>query len=27
MKKKYDPEEGFQSDRYRHYRKMFADGI
>jgi FAD/FMN-containing dehydrogenase len=25
LKKKYDPEERFQSDWYRHYRKMFAD--
>jgi FAD/FMN-containing dehydrogenase len=27
LKKKYDPEERFQSDWYRHYRKMFADRI
>jgi FAD/FMN-containing dehydrogenase len=27
LKKKYDPEERFQSDWYRHYRTMFADGI
>jgi FAD/FMN-containing dehydrogenase len=27
MKKKYDPEERFQSDWYRHYRTMFADSI
>ena len=26
-KKKYDPEERFQSDWYRHYRTMFADSI
>jgi FAD/FMN-containing dehydrogenase len=25
LKKKYDPEERFQSDWYRHYQKMFAD--
>src|SRR5712664_3305171 len=25
LKKKYDPEERFQSDWYRHYRTMFAD--
>jgi FAD/FMN-containing dehydrogenase len=25
LKRKYDPEERFQSDWYRHYRKMFAD--
>ncbi len=25
LKKKYDPEERFQSDWYRHYREMFAD--
>jgi len=25
LKKKYDPEERFQSDWYRHYHKMFAD--
>jgi FAD/FMN-containing dehydrogenase len=25
LKKKYDPEERFQSDWYRHYRSMFAD--
>lgn len=27
LKKKYDPEERFQSDWYRHYRKMFADAV
>lgn len=27
LKKKYDPQERFQSDWYRHYRKMFADKI
>src|SRR5579859_8025652 len=27
LKKKYDPEERFQSDWYRHYRTMFADSI
>ena len=27
LKKKYDPEERFQSDWYRHYRTMFADGL
>ena len=27
LKKKYDPEELFQSDWYRHYRAMFADRI
>ena len=26
-KKKYDPEERFQSDWYRHYRTMFADSL
>lgn len=26
-KKKYDPQERFQSDWYRHYKKMFADLI
>lgn len=25
LKRKYDPEERFQSDWYRHYRSMFAD--
>ncbi|MGH8646324.1 MAG: FAD-binding protein [Gammaproteobacteria bacterium] len=25
LKKKYDPEERFQSDWYRHYKEMFAD--
>jgi FAD/FMN-containing dehydrogenase len=25
LKKKYDPEERFQSDWYREYKKMFAD--
>jgi FAD/FMN-containing dehydrogenase len=27
LKKKYDPEERFQNDWYRHYRTMFADSI
>jgi FAD/FMN-containing dehydrogenase len=27
LKKKYDPEERFQSDWYRHYRTMFTDSI
>ncbi len=27
LKKKYDPEERFQSDWYRHYRAMFADRL
>jgi FAD/FMN-containing dehydrogenase len=27
LKKKYDPEERFQSEWYRHYRAMFADRI
>jgi FAD/FMN-containing dehydrogenase len=27
LKKKYDPEERFQSDWYRHYRTMFADSV
>ena len=27
LKKKYDPEERFQSDWYRHYRAMFADNL
>jgi FAD/FMN-containing dehydrogenase len=27
LKKKYDPEERFQSDWYRHYRNMFADSL
>jgi FAD/FMN-containing dehydrogenase len=27
LKKKYDPEERFQSDWYRHYREMFADQL
>jgi FAD/FMN-containing dehydrogenase len=27
LKKKYDPEERFQSDWYRHYRTLFADSI
>ena len=27
LKKKYDPEERFQSDWYRHYRTVFADSI
>jgi FAD/FMN-containing dehydrogenase len=26
-KKKYDPEERFQSDWYRHYKRMFADAL
>jgi FAD/FMN-containing dehydrogenase len=25
LKKKYDPEERFQSDWYRHYKEMFAN--
>lgn len=25
LKRRYDPEERFQSDWYRHYRRMFAD--
>jgi len=25
LKRKYDPHERFQSDRYRHYQTMFAD--
>lgn len=25
LKKKYDPDERFQSDWYRHYRQMFAE--
>jgi hypothetical protein len=25
LKKRYDPEERFQSDWYRRYRTMFAD--
>ncbi|MFN2397650.1 MAG: hypothetical protein ABR543_03240, partial [Gemmatimonadaceae bacterium] len=25
LKKRYDPEERFQSDWYRHYRDLFAD--
>ena len=27
LKKKYDPEERFQSDWYRHYKSLFADKI
>ena len=27
LKKKYDPEERFQSEWYRHYKKMFADQL
>ncbi|MEX0702554.1 MAG: FAD-binding oxidoreductase [Planctomycetales bacterium] len=27
LKRKYDPQEIFQSDWYRHYRNMFADAI
>jgi len=27
LKKKYDPEERFQSNWYRHYRTMFADSM
>jgi FAD/FMN-containing dehydrogenase len=27
LKKKYDPQERFQSDWYRHYKKMFADKV
>jgi FAD/FMN-containing dehydrogenase len=27
QKRKYDPEERFQSDWYRHYRTMFADSL
>jgi len=27
QKRKYDPEERFQSDWYRHYRSMFADSL
>jgi FAD/FMN-containing dehydrogenase len=27
LKKKYDPEDRFQSDWYRHYRAMFADSL
>ncbi len=27
LKKKYDPQERFQSDWYRHYRTMFADRL
>ncbi len=27
LKRKYDPEERFQSDWYRHYRTMFADNL
>jgi FAD/FMN-containing dehydrogenase len=27
LKKKYDPEECFQSDWYRHYKTMFADSL
>jgi hypothetical protein len=27
LKKRYDPEERFQSDWYRHYREMFKDQL
>ena len=27
LKKKYDPEERFQSNWYRHYKKMFSDSL
>ena len=27
LKRKYDPEERFQSDWYRHYKSMFADNL
>jgi FAD/FMN-containing dehydrogenase len=27
LKRKYDPEEHFQSDWYRHYRSMFEDAL
>ena len=27
LKKKYDPQEVFQSDWYRHYKRMFADRV
>ena len=27
LKKKYDPKERFQSDWYRHYKKMFSNDI
>ncbi len=27
LKKKYDPEERFQSEWYRHYKTMFADKV
>ena len=27
LKKKYDPEERFKSDWYRHYKRMFADAL
>jgi hypothetical protein len=27
LKMKYDPEERFQSDWYKHYRTMFADHL
>ena len=27
LKRKYDPEERFQSDWYRHYRTMFGDQV
>jgi hypothetical protein len=27
LKKKYDPEERFQSNWYRHYKNMFADRL
>jgi hypothetical protein len=25
LKRRYDPQERFQSDWYRHYRRLFAD--
>jgi FAD/FMN-containing dehydrogenase len=27
LKRRYDPEERFQSEWYRHYRAMFADAL
>ena len=27
LKRKYDPDERFQSDWYRHYKTMFADSV
>ena len=27
LKKKYDPDERFQSDWYRHYRAMFSESL